>query len=115
VRKVVLGLFAISCLGFGGCMEGFKTKLKRDGGFISNKADYIIVNTSGNRVLDIYKLRNVFVSNQESSDGVGFIDIDGNYTLIQGDVKVIRIIEGQNQWNEYKEYHFDKDFSKTLK
>ena len=44
-----------------------------------------------------------------------FIDIDGNYTLIQGDVKVIRIIEGQNQWNEYKEYHFDKDFSKTLK
>lgn len=113
MKKIIISLLLV--LGFSGCLNKIKNTTKRDGGFFwTSPADYIIVNSSGNKILDIYKLHSAFVSNQENSDGVGFVDEEGNYTLLQGEVKIIRIT-GQDVWDKYTEYHYDRTFSKKLK
>ena len=114
MKKILLGLMMIMCMGFTGCFEGVKNSVARDGGFFAtSKGDYIVINTSGNRVLDIYKLKDRFVNNQENTDGVGFIDNNGDYVLIVGDVKVIRVSH-PSTWDRYEEYHFDEEFASGL-
>lgn len=109
MKRTLLMLGLLSCLMLGGCFEGFKNKLSRDGGFITSKGDYIVINSSGNIILDVYKLKNKFVNNQTESDGVGFIDNNGNYVLIQGDCKVVRVSDSAT-WDKYKEYHYIDKF-----
>lgn len=73
-------------------------------------ADYIIINTTGNRILDVYKLRNISVSENHGTNGVNFKHPNtGSHITIQGDVKIIRN-PTTNEWNKYKEYHYDELF-----
>ena len=83
--------------------------------FTSTKADYIIINTTGDRILDIYKLKDCFVSENENTDGLNFKHpITGTHITIQGDVKVLRN-PSQEEWDKYIEYHYDELFCQDLK
>lgn len=98
-----------------GCFEGWKNAAARDGGyFASSKGDYIVINQSGGKIMDVYKLKNVFVTSESNSDGWNFKDDAGNLIMIGGDVKIIRVYDSKT-WDKYKDFHieFDGDF-KTL-
>lgn len=98
-----------------GCFEETKNSLSKKGGFISNKADYIIINTTGNKILDIYKLRDCFVSENANTDGLNFKHpVTKSHITIQGDVKVLRN-PTKEEWEKYEEYHTDEIFCKNLK
>lgn len=110
-------IFIILCvIGLTGCFENTKNQINKDGGlFTSTKADYIIINTTGDRILDIYKLKDCFVSENTNTDGLNFKHpVTGSHITIQGDVKVLRN-PTQEEWDKYVEYHYDEVFCKELK
>lgn len=113
--KKILAL-GILTLTMTGCFAGLSNDINKRGGFIgSHKADYIIVNTTGSMILDIYKLKNMYVSENEGTDGVNFKHpITGSHISLQGDVKIIRNPTNK-EWDSYVEYHADEIFCKDLK
>lgn len=114
MKKLLLITFCVIALT--GCFENTKNKINKDGGFFtSTKADYIIINTTGDRILDIYKLKDCFVSENENTDGLNFKHpVTGTHITIQGDVKVLRN-PSQEEWDKYTEYHYDELFCQDLK
>lgn len=111
MKKILL---VVSVLLLGGCFKNIENSINKKGGFIgSYSADYIIVNTTGNRILDVYKLRNTFVSENHGTDGVNFKHPNtGSHITLQGDVKIIRNPTA-SEWDKYKEYHYDEIFMAT--
>lgn len=109
-------LIGICILSLTGCFENAKNEASKSGGFFtSTKADYIIINTTGNMILDIYKLKDCFVSENSNTDGLNFRHpITGSHITIQGDVKVLRN-PTKEEWDKYVEYHADEIFCKELK
>lgn len=99
-----------------GCFAGIENSVNKKGGFFgSHKSDYIIVNTTGNMILDIYKLKNTYVSENTQTDGVNFMHpISGSHVSIQGDVKIIRNPTSR-EWDLYEEYHADELFVQKLR
>lgn len=114
MKKLIL--LSILTLSLTGCYEGLKNEANKNGGyFISEKADYIVINTVGNKIMDIYKLKNCFVSENTNTDGLNFMHpITKTHITIQGDVKVLRN-PSPELWDMYEEYHMDEEFCKTLK
>ena len=98
-----------------GCFAGIENSVNKSGGIIgSHKGDYIIVNTTGNLILDVYKLKNTYVSENTQTDGVNFKHPStGSHITLQGDVKIIRNPTSQ-EWDRYKEYHYDEIFMEGL-
>ena len=89
-----------------GC-ESFKNSLAANGGFWSSYAgDYIVVSQSGGTIMDVYKLKNVFVESEGGSDGWRFKDQSGNMVFLGGDVKIIRVYH-KGTFNAYQEYHME--------
>ena len=92
-----------------GCFAGVQNQAAKDGGyFTKNKEDYVVINYSGNRIMDVWILPDTYVDNEKGSDGCSFIDNDGNSIILQGDVKIIRQ-NGSKDKNKYKEYHAEID------
>jgi restriction endonuclease S subunit len=92
-----------------GCFASCQNnKVLKGGYFTTNKSDYIVFNESGGQIMDVYKLRNVYVESESSSDGVRFADSNGNGIVIQGDVKIIRV-NNSVDWDNYVEYHIETD------
>ncbi|MFR9019236.1 MAG: hypothetical protein ACLVH8_05995 [Fusobacterium sp.] len=113
MKKVFLICACI--IGLTGCFEEDKNTWSKNGGFIATKADYIIINTTGNKILDIYKLKDCFVSENINTDGLNFKHpVTKSHITIQGDVKVLRN-PTKEDWEKYEEYHADEIFCKNLK
>lgn len=115
-KLIILGLSTLLLtLPLTGCFEGFKNSMAKDGGFISSKGDYIVINQSGGKMMDIYKLKDRFVTSETSSDGWNFSDDAGNVIMLGGDIKIIRVYDSKT-WEKYKEFHteFDGEFQ-TIK
>jgi len=90
-----------------GCADTWNKADNRGGLFFSKTSDYIIVNQSGGKIMDVYKLKDVFISSPEDSDGWIFKDNYGNSINLGGDVKLIRINNSSELWEKYHEYHFE--------
>ena len=108
-KKVLLVVLLCSIIAttFTGCFAGFENDIKKKGGlFGSHKADYIVINYSGNKIVDVYKLRDIYVKSEEGSDGVNFVDANDNPVIIQGDLKIIRC-NNASEWDKYTEYHLE--------
>ncbi len=102
---LVLGL----SLTLSGCFASTQNSIAKKGGFFtSNKENYIVINYSGNRIMDVWILPNTFVESEGTSDGCSFVDANGNSIILQGDVKIIRQ-NGSKTNKEYKEYHAEDD------
>ena len=114
-KVIITGLITLGALTtFSGCAR-MENQIAKDGSFFgTTKGNYIIINTSGDKVMDIYKLENAFVDGEEGSDGWNFIDEKGNVVMLGGDVKVIRIND-KNTWDMYTEYHYEEEFINELK
>ena len=103
---LIVGVFSCSLMG---CMDSFKTKANKHGGyFVSSTGNYEVINYSGNRIMDVWLLKDTYVAENSNSDGCVFTDNDGNSIDLQGDVKIIRI-KDLSELNDYKEYHAEKD------
>lgn len=111
-KLICLGALVVTLTG---CFAGIENDINKRGGFWgAHKADYIIVNTTGNLILDVYKLRNTYVSENTNTDGVNFKHpITGTHISLQGDVKILRN-PSREEWNTYKEYHADEIFMEEL-
>lgn len=96
-------LFAVATLS--GCAKACNT-MDRDGGIIGSYAgDWVVVNYSGGRIMDVWKLENVMVQSEAQSDGWLFKDSAGNVINIGGDAKAIRFKSKTGDWEKYHEYH----------
>ena len=91
-----------------GCFESFKNKMDNQGGFIESAGDYIIVNSSGGIIQDVWKLKDSFVNSVDNSDGWMFTDNNGDSVTLGGDAKLIRV-KSATTWDSYKEYHIEID------
>ncbi len=81
-----------------GC-AGISNNIAHDGGLIGTyNGDYIVRNDSGGRIMDVWKLKNVYVEN-----GV-FKDSRGNVIVIKGDIRVMRVNDSET-WERYHDYH----------
>lgn len=102
-NKLMLAL-ALCCLplvtGCAGCMNDIRSRGSILG---STTGDYIVISQSGGLIMDCWKLNDVYVQNEENSDGWLFTDDDGNVVRISGDCKVIRIsdMDDMDNWHEY--------------
>ena len=98
-----LTLFLTSC-------AGFWQKVDQKGGIVgSYNGNWVIVNYSGGRIVDVWKLENTLVQSETQSDGWLFTDKAGNPVNIGGDAKAIRFNNKTADWNKYKEYHVEFD------
>ena len=88
-----------------GCADTWNKADFKGGLFTSSKADYIVVSQSGGYIMDIWKLKNSFVSSPHGSDGWIFKTPNGS-VAIGGDAKVIRITDSK-LWDRYQEYHME--------
>lgn len=78
----------------------FQNDIAHDGGLVGTyKGDYIVRNDSGGRIMDVWKLRNVFVD----QSGL-FRDEHGNVLSIKGDLRIMRVNDTAT-WDRYHEYH----------
>lgn len=108
VRMMLLFFVCLLLAVIGGCAD-WSNKAKNNGGyFTTHKADYIVVSQSGGQIMDVWKLRDVFVSSPNGSDGWIFTDTDGNSVTTGGDCKNIRINKDNSGiWEKYNEYHME--------
>lgn len=103
---VVVMLLALVLLSTG--CAAFQNEVANQGGLLSSNGDYIIVNSSGGIIQDVWKLRGVIVTSPDGSDGWVFQDQSGNSITIGGDSKTIRLNKGDTTlWNMYQEYHYE--------
>lgn len=113
-KLMVVGLLCLTALQFTGC-AAMENSIAKNGSLIgSTKADYIVINSSGDLILDVYKLKDAYVGSESSSDGWNFIDNSGNVVMLGGDVKVLRVNDSAT-WDTYQEYHYDEIFMGELK
>jgi len=64
-----------------------------------------VINYSGGRIIDVWKLKDVFVESEKRSDGWRF-SVGNDFIMVGGDAKVIRVIDPK-VWNRYREYHYE--------
>jgi len=111
-KLIILGISTLLLtLPLTGCFEGFKNNIAKNGGITSSAGDYIVINQSGGKIMDVYKLKDRFVQSETGSDGWNFKDDAGNVIMLGGDIKVIRVYDSRT-WDDYKEFHteFDGEF-----
>ena len=117
MKNKIIGMFAIGCLLISGCADTFNKADFNGGLFTSSKADYIIVSQSGGRIMDVWKIRNSFVSSPKTSDGWIFKTTKGSLA-IGGDAKIFRssdnVADFAVVWEKYHEYHMEFE-SKTYR
>jgi len=91
-----------------GC-AGACQRIKANGSLIgSTKGDWIVVKESGGKITDVYKLEDVMVQSEASSDGWLFLDQNGNPVNIGGDMKAIRVVSNKQEvFDRYVEYHME--------
>jgi len=112
-RKQVIIALAITILLIAVVFAVTSCKKTRDrwasqGGILtSHAADYIVISQSGGTIMDVWKLRKVFVQSPDGSDGWLFLDMTGNSIYIGGDIKTIRLNKDKTVWENYQEYHME--------
>jgi len=111
----VFTVLLVVCLMFLGCAK-FWDGVDAKGSIIGSiKAPYIIVNQSGGKIMDVYKLQSAIVQSPEGSDGWLFLDANDNPVYLGGDVKTIRLNKASGEtWDKYHEYHMEFE-SKTYR
>lgn len=106
-KMLVIGLIMSISMTFTGCFAGIENEKAKQGSlFSTNKGDYIVVNYAGNKIVDVWKLKNAYVKSEDSSDGWNFVDSKGNAVMLSGDVKVQRINDADT-FDNYREYHYE--------
>ena len=102
------GLAAIA-MSSAGCAKWSKSVEKDGGVFGSYEGDYIVISQSGGRIMDVWKMEDVFCDSEGNSDGWSFIDNSGNVVMVGGDAKVIRVNEKNKKdlWAKYNNYHME--------
>lgn len=100
-------LMVVSILLISGCAST-KTQADFNGGlFVTTEGgDYVVLNSSGGIIQDVWKIKNSFVKSAAESDGWIFTDQQGNSIALGGDTKVVRVNDSDT-WNKYKEYHIE--------
>lgn len=74
----------------------------------STKSDYVAINYSGEKIMDVWVLSDQYVQSEGESDGWNFVDKNGDVIMLGGDVKIIRINDASTL-AKYKEYHYEFD------
>ena len=105
--KIINTLCAtVAALTIAGCADTMNKADNQGGLFTSSKEDYVVINQSGGKITDVYKLKKVIVSSPSGSDGWIFKDQDGNSVNLGGDVKAVRL-NGKDVSDKYCEYHME--------
>ena len=106
-KKTKLLITLLSLLTLSGCAKFWDSASAKGGVFISEKAPYIIVNSSGGVIQDVYLLDNSIIQSPKGSDGWLFLDNLGQPVYLGGDVKTIRLTKSNKDrmFSQYTEFH----------
>lgn len=123
MKKKIISLLGISIVSMGlltGCITDAEKELSMADGSSNPWLDfdgrdagrYIIINSSGGVVMDVWKIENKLVSSIDDSDGWEFIDSEGVLNRVGGDALVIRCDNNDDVWDRYEEYHWSNASNK---
>lgn len=108
MSKSLLILLACCITTLSGC-AGCRNDIAARGGLVgSYTGDYIVISQSGGQIMDVWKLKNVYVQSETNSDGWRFLDDRGNSIFVGGDIKIIRVKE-KGLFDKYHEYHMEHE------
>lgn len=109
MKKLLGILVLISMIILMDSCAGACQRIKANGSLIgSTNGNWIVVKESGGIITDVYKLENVMVQSEPTSDGWLFLDQNGNPVNIGGDMKAIRVVSNKSQmFDDYVEYHIE--------
>jgi len=107
MKKVLLLMLivVVALSSMTGCAR-FGNKMDNQGGLFAKKGDYVIINSSGGIIQDVWKIKDTFVDSASGSDGWIFTDANGDSVSLGGDAKVIRV-KSASTWDKYIEYHYE--------
>lgn len=109
IKLLLVATLTLVPITFTGCFAGWGNQKALKGGYFSNnKGSYVVLNESGGTVMDCWILKDIYVESESNSDGLRFVDENGNGIIVQGDSKIIRI-NSNTDLNKYVEYHIDTD------
>lgn len=77
-------------------------------GLTSTKANYVIVNHSGGRIMDVWVIPHTIISSEDDSDGWIFVDQNDVPIALGGDVKIMKDKNGE-LFRKYHEYHIEDE------
>ena len=111
MKKLLGILMLLSIVVLMNSCAGACQRIKANGSLIGSiSGDWIVVKESGGIITDVYKLEDVMVQSEATSDGWLFLDQDGNPVNIGGDMKAIRVVSNKAAvFDSYVEYHIEHD------
>lgn len=90
---------------FVGCAESGNKIAKDDGIFSQYDGNYIVINYSGGKIMDVWKLNGIYVLSEENLDSWCFC-INDTVIMLNGDAKIIRDDDNKIS-SKYVEYHYE--------
>lgn len=105
MKKYLLLCIAMFAVTFTGCASFWNDINSGKSMLGSYRGDYVVVNTTGGVIADVWVLENVLVESESGSDGWRFKD-NNNMIHLGGDSKVIRIAD-EATLRLYREYHME--------
>lgn len=107
-KYVVMVIVVLAGMLLSSCADTFNKADFNGGLFTSSKSDYIVISQSGGKIMDVWKLKDSFVSSPYKSDGWIFKTNNGS-VAVGDDAKVIRILDN-DIWIKYHEYHMEYEY-----
>ena len=109
MKKLIALLLVVVMVGaLFGCASWSNGVAQRGSVIGTTKANYVVVNYAGTKIMDVWVLKDAYVESESESDGWRFIDGNSNPVKIGGDAKIIRATDGAT-FAKYKEYHYEFD------
>lgn len=106
MRKKILGLLVAGALSLGlvGCGGSLENKLDSSERVDETKSNYVVINYSGGKIVDVWTLENSNVRKAIYLEAYEFVDDNGNWVTVSGDFLVIKC-KDDKEFSKYKEFH----------
>ena len=105
MKKKILGLLLAGTLSLGlfGCSGVLENNLASKSAD-ERKIKFVVINYSGGKIVDVWTLENSNVQTSLESNKYEFVDDNGNFVSVSGDVLVIRCNDDK-EFSKYEEFH----------
>ncbi|HBC2034690.1 TPA: hypothetical protein I9Z65_002943 [Clostridium perfringens] len=104
MKKKILGLLVVGALSLGLVSCGSLENKLASGSIFETKGNYVVINYSGGKIVDLWTLENFNVQTLIDSIKCEFVDDNGNKVFVLDDVLVIGC-KDDKEFSKYEEFH----------